>query len=629
MILCSGTVDERTLPLCRRTGTFSVLPVPVARPTTNVRSQLDFGYTGRLDSPARPVKQEGLLQMWPNTGALNCLKIAALLFLSACFCQAQGSCPAGLPVTGNHCYFISANGSDSNSGTDEAHAWLHAPHMPACSNNCLALQNAKVPAGTGLIFRGGDTWHFGDGAATPYTGGAWDWNVSPYPNGTSSSPIYIGVDKNWYSGSSWNRPVLTGDNPLTPHPGVPLDYVGSCQHQIAGGNLILGLANRQYYTIDNFEMKGICEQQLNNAAYDTYVFYAAGKGMTFSNLYIHGWTHLQFNCSGTTGLCFNIFAFQSDAQGGLPQDSWNNVVIDGSDSDPQGAGACFCSAWNVSNSVIRYAGQTVVRLPHVWHDVLVDHAYFPGDGQAHGNAWESVGDATGTNAFYNNVFSNIFPNGSSGNVVFWPAPDTSTTDYLFNNVFSLVHGGGNYMDIGQSGSPRGDFVYFNNTFENEDGLPIFWCNYLSGGTLTDINNHFITDASSPYSSPCNNKTSHNALLMTRSAAAGAGYTASETYAYSPNSATSATVNTGLNQQNACSALTTAAASDSSLSDAALACQSDTGYGCTYNTSSHSVSCPARNSLPRPTSTAWNIGAYQYNGQTAQPSSPTGLVATVQ
>src|ERR1035437_251590 len=132
------------------------------------------------------------------------LAIAALLAAST-LAWAQGACPSGLPsgLTGNHCYYVSAAGSDSAAGTTEGTAWLHAPGMPNCSGSCATVQSGFGSAGSiihvGIIFRGGDSWHFGNSSATPYTGGEWQW----FWQGTTASCVYevstsgcnyIGVD---------------------------------------------------------------------------------------------------------------------------------------------------------------------------------------------------------------------------------------------------------------------------------------------------------------------------------------------------------------------------------------------------------------------------------------------------
>ena len=121
------------------------------------------------------------------------------------------------------CYYISATTpsggvapSDSNTGTDELHPWLHAPGMANCSSNCAAVNFSQGTqlAGIGFIFHGGDTYHFGQNTGD-YTGGVWEWNPSSGgPYGTASHPIYLGVDPGWYSGGAWARPIFTADNSL-------------------------------------------------------------------------------------------------------------------------------------------------------------------------------------------------------------------------------------------------------------------------------------------------------------------------------------------------------------------------------------------------------------------------------
>jgi hypothetical protein len=171
-------------------------------------------------------------------------------------------------------------------------------------------------------------------------------------------------------------------------------------------------------------------------------------------------------------------------------------------------------------------------------------------------------------------------------------------------------GGIELVNIGNSGSTVGNYVIFNNTFQTTPNQVIFNCNYLSGGTLADVNNHFIDDGTQ-YSSPCNNKTSTTVLAMTNATATTDGYTSSQTYGYSPTAGGSPTVGTGTNKYSAyCGALGTAG-----LTAAQTACESDVDYACTYNSSSHTVSCPARTALARPTSSAWDIGAYQFSAAT--------------
>ena len=65
---------------------------------------------------------------------------------------------------------------------------------------------------------------------------------------------------------------------------------------------------------------------------------------------------------------------------------------------------------------------------------------------------------------------------------------------------------------------------------------------------------------------------------------------------------------GTNEQSFCAALI--ASSDPLIQAAGTSCQSDTTYACSYNSTSHTVICPARTIMARPSRTAWDAGAYQ-------------------
>ncbi|HKR30009.1 MAG TPA: hypothetical protein VJT08_06010, partial [Terriglobales bacterium] len=202
--------------------------------------------------------------------------------------------------------------------------------MPNCSGACAA---ATPSAGKGFIFRGGDTWHFGNSAASPYTGGAFDGFSNNGWKGTSGSPIYIGVDANWYTGTSWARPIFTGDNPISP--GIN-SYVASCPYQTAGdgGTMVDFSGGDGYIIFDNFELTGMCQTTTNDQAY-VGMNQPIG-GLQFLNLYMHGWSHLAFHDSsdpvscGSPGICFAMWGFRGSA-GGTPLPVFKNIVIDGSD----------------------------------------------------------------------------------------------------------------------------------------------------------------------------------------------------------------------------------------------------------------------------------------------------------
>lgn len=600
---------------------------------------------------------------------------SAFLFMAVALpaFAAGGSCPAGANYTNpatntlvtlsslgiTNCYYVAASGSDSNSGTSEASPWQHAPQMPNCSANCATAQNQSngIPPGTGLILRGGDTWHFGNSGASPYTGGTWDFNTSPYPMGTSANPIYVGADPTWYSGSSWVRPVLNGDNPLcglgnigsgcTSNPSgtcyggsgsgcTGLYYVASCAYQISGDNNennMFDISGLKYYIIDNLEMTGLCQAASTGQTQgdNTYVRYGSlGGPATFQNLYIHGWTHLQYvgpngGSACNSGFCFNIFTFQGSVISGSIGDTLAYDVVDGSDSDPIGAGVCYGGLWNVEYSAFRYTSQCIGST-HTFHDNLYEYFYENG----HSNMFEEVVGVSGTNAIYNNVFRHVESGCTSGcGIGLWFDPPAGTADYFFNNLY-YDEGNIELWIVGQNNQNAGTGVIFSNTVEfTNSGTQITGSATHNSVTVNSANNHFITDnPNGPFATGTfTSLTETTDLTMNHATAAADGYTSSESYAYSPTSANSPTVGAGTNE-NASNGAFCSALANAGLSAAATACQSDTTYACTYDTANNSMTCPARTVTARPPTGAWDIGAYEFNTQDPPPNPPTGLNAVV-
>ena len=199
------------------------------------------------------------------------------------------------------CYYVSAQAgaADTNSGTSESSPWLHAPGMPNCTSNCLSALGPPgntIAGGIGIIFRGGDTWHFGNSGLSPYTGGEWlmnNWwgtDANCKYQGTASGCIYFGVDKTWFTGASWARPIMNSDNPLS------TSRVASCAYQVGSVNNVIQAGVADW--IDNFEFTGFCSSR-NPASSgpftDIIVGYGgsgiSGSGMLIeTNLYIHGWS---------------------------------------------------------------------------------------------------------------------------------------------------------------------------------------------------------------------------------------------------------------------------------------------------------------------------------------------------
>jgi hypothetical protein len=595
--------------------------------------------------------------------------------------------PTGSPVTLSSlgitsCYYVSAAGSDSlYDGTSEkvtgSHGpFLHSPGMANCSGNCAA---AALSSGLGVIFRGGDTWHFGNSGATPYAGVVTTCadngnNAAGLclddVNATSSNPIYYGVDQAWSAGSTWARPILSADNPLcngnsvgtlsdgatcsswTDQYGQPGYYVSNCPYQIGNSNNLVDVGYSKYIYLDNFELTGLCMSHANQPSnFDDYVAYGSAQApLYFLNLYIHGASHLQFGaynsdprCHGVPLVCTNMSAFAGSVNNGSVGETVAFVVVDFSDSDPVGQWICYGGFYNAAYNVFNDSSNCLPNTLHLFHDNLYENFFENG----HSNMLEDIEETPGVNAIYNNIFIHVEHYVTSGGGVFlWPSPPSSgVSDYIFNNVGYDV-GALEYFNFGGTAGDNasGNYVLFNNTWQSNAQQPIVRCASYSNGSVLEANDHSIDDQNPVQGGCATYKGSTNLWQSNTSALSGTAtggfsnanssphfdqFTSSQVYAYSPAASTNSTVGTGTNEQSYCSALSTAANSDATLSNAASACQNPIPYVCGYVTSTHSVFChaPATASpvaVARPASAAWNIGAYQLPATT--PGSPKSAAA---
>jgi len=554
--------------------------------------------------------------------------------------------------------YIAVNGSDTNNGTSKSTPWLHAPGMPNCKGACASYTPAP---GDQVIFRGGDIWHFGNSSATPYTGGTWNWggaawsgsstscDTSDNPNAIRTSCIYIGVDKSWYSGGSWTRPIMTGDNPTSN------SAVASCTYGNVGSrNQFLSVHDNAFAWFDNFEWTGMCQSTASSASnnylfqWNAYIVDVGGSNVIvqniYSNMYAHGWTHLAYSCSDVGGEPAGQCESNTFITGGLMSTVGPGNVCDGWDSDPTGV---VCIAYGpgylVYDNVFANMSQIVVNGYHSWHDNQWFGYTFSGDGVAHGNSFESnidapTKDSNGNmqpnvpfNVFYNNILGHN-STGTSGNVKLWFCPSSTTAEYEFNNIV-YDQGQGNNWDFAQSGfnctGASAGVYMFNNTVDLPGGTAI---SCPGNGTMT--NNHIITEGGAGFDS--GSCTISGNTVMNHATAVSQGYMspnsgtsannsnttcANDTTPCAPTSASGATVGAGANEQSYCNALL--ASSDGITERAGAACQSGASASCTYNQSTRSVSCPRQTPVVRPTSAAWDTGAYQYNGQSiTKPSNCT-------
>ena len=502
----------------------------------------------------------------------------------------QGGSPGTLASAGiTSCYYVSKSlGSDANAGTSEASPWAHVPGMPSCTNTC---SSASIPAGTGVILRGGDTWTNSD------LGVLWEHA------GTSSAPIYIGVDPSWPS-SGWTRPIFT-----------------------CGGSVCSGGFSGNYFadngyayvTLDNIEMTGL---DWTGGQKSNDFVYALTSNFEAENMYMHGWItgSPSYDASG-------LFMDSSNGNSSIAGCKFHNNIVDGSDTSNNGfTGVSNCE--QVYNNYVSHVHVCYFIDMNIVHDNVCEDIATSITGD-HANGFALFGPLSGTDVlFYNNIVRHT--TGCSGCVNTYLFQLTGANSayqlFYFNNVFYDLNAS-NVIDLGGSGASGnyGTWYLFNNTGECGNDSSTTQCyngNSNVSLTLFDTNNHWISGSSAGCSGKGvgGNCTTTSQLVENVSQASGAGYSSSQSYAFFPTSASSPTVGKGTSEISGyCSTLSAI------NSDAATACQNATGYSCTYNTTNHTISCP---NLPLSARSNWDIGAYQFGSGDAAPNPPTGLSAVV-
>lgn len=489
-------------------------------------------------------------------------------------------------------YYVDySSGNDSNNGMSKSSPWQNAPGMRGCTAVCNSV---KINPGDSVILKGGVTW--------PASTMEWDWGFS----GSSGNNIYVGVDQTWFAGGSWSRPILNGGGALIPY---------------GGRNLFLWIyAN--YVTFDNFEFTGLAGMSNQPYGGNAYINPAVSTYIDIKNNYFHGWSSLDGSDS--------TWCILSNTQ--LPGLNVGTVieynVIDGSDTapvqaDPNCTGACQAvggALWYgpiISHNIIRYVSNGYVGDAQQFNDNLIEYERWSIQPSMHENGFENNSDPCSGLLFYNNVIRH-----TKAGVNIWMAPQNGCAPtYAWDNVVYDTMAGNVWDNAAALTNPNGTLIMFNNTIEcGLDGNANQNCVGCSSAyqSCTIQNNFFIT--SSQAIAMCgNNCTASNNLIETQAAANSQGYSASETYGFSPSATSSPTVGKGLSL----SSLTL-----SNLMNSILAVPSiDTTFACSYSASSHTAVCPGRTAGSR--GGTWDIGAYQYASNTAgQPLPPTGLAATV-
>jgi hypothetical protein len=532
----------------------------------------------------------------------------------------------GAKSTSATTYYVAANGSDSNDGTSKTTPWQHAPGMSTATG---VASSATINPGDSLIFRGGDTWHFGNSALAPFAGyknGAWSFtssgtfadcnlNASAGPIATTSC-IYIGVDQTWFSGSSWARPQFNMDNPITNTSPT------SCLFE--DSNFTLLNFSGQYLIIDNFEILGYCWNKTN--LFDSVV--SIGTNDEIKNSYWHGWS-----MGATATGCGSCDSDEYWAIGGNAIGSWPNYVridhniFDGSDSTygnlpvaPGNAtGGIFLTGGEIDHNVLNHCSNGMKYYATILiHDNFFENMSEPIAGGTHGNVMEwSPTNYTVSTYYYNNV---VRETNEGETIDMYPgAASSSKYGYIFNNVMTGPNANPTncYMVEGDAAGGAGLTQVFNNTNDS----PCIIRSLRGSSTGVYQNNHLIGflgfSGEGGFAGMTTNTNNGNEILQSESAANAQGYVRGNDYA--PTLGNNATVGKGANLTSLCNGM------DNNV--AMSACKLGIA-GVTYITLNHTAVDIAPSA--RPANGPWDVGAYQYSGNSAsKPVPPTGLQVIVQ
>ena len=527
--------------------------------------------------------------------------IAFIFSITVCFL-------ISLPLSASTYYVSKSLGSDSNTPTQaqsQSTPWAHLPN--SCNQTCGPTYTPV--AGDVFILRGGDTWVASDlqigwfyngSSSNCNTGGE---STSP----TSTSCTYIGVNSSFYNsevcGSSWCRPIFNGGGTLG---GTEFIYMGC-----------------KYCVIDNVEMTGLFDNAGDGGEY----VYTDQEDVEVKNGYFHGWSH----GSSTTSIPATVFSCNPSADNCVGVTFHNNVV-DGSDTSEDMMRVMLGGAvYRFNDNYIQYveSGLDTVNAFAVYENTLQIPVY-NADG-SHCNGFSTNHWSTNSTLMFNNVLANTTSK-ATGCVKFWFGQTdgaASYADYYFNNVTYILDAG-NVIDVTPSagtGSSWGTETWFNNSLEcGSTSAGFVDCTYgATGGhpyTGDFYSNFSITSSTSTICGPatCPNETNERLYTSVSGATNYNGEGAS--YPFSPANSSAAGIGQGTNHTPIC---TTISGIDSI---AGTACQSDTTFGVSYDTSNHTVSV-GRTANLRPSTGNWDVGAYQYNAGDPAPNPPSGLSAAVQ
>jgi len=463
----------------------------------------------------------------------------------SCGVFGNGSCQTGQTCVWGSCvsntsvlcgpsrtYYIDyANGNDNNNGTCSNSAWKRQPYMSGFSGSYTHY------AGDRFIFKGGIIW---PSNALPL--------LIAGIRGNSSNYDYYGVDKRWYSGSSWSRPVFDGERK---------------------SNGIISLTRPDmivpaFMIFDNLELRGLLVN--SSSPYMITSIGGLGKNITINNSYIHGWYIGELTTTDNSfgGVNFGGWDANSNPTGNILA----NSEVSGADCNKNGGELAY-RVETILNSTLHDTPNAILGCCNVIGSRIynVNLGY---DTTSHPNAiyiW-----ASGNCTLRDNLLYNI---GSAMTMYLYPS--NGSTIYAYNNIiYNVSRGIGIEVDPDFSG-PGSDvgnttarvFLYSNTI---DAGLCVRMVPEPSTiNTLAVMDNHCIGGQLISWGVIPPNINVSNNLLESKANATKEGYTVSNLFA--PINATAPTVNAGISLSN--------------------------------------LFTTDINGVTRPQGSAWDIGAYEY------------------
>ena len=504
------------------------------------------------------------------------------------------------PAFAQSTYYVSfSTGSDSNTSTQaksKTTPWKNLKWMKSATSNAASY---TVVAGDTFVLMGCDDW---PNASFPITGPI---------TGTSGAHITVTVDQTWYNTtscpSSWNRPIFDAGSAVINTP------------ECSNPNMYMNLGASAYVDFYWIELKNFfwTSANVDGSCFGTEVWIKVSNSashVTINDFYIHSWTVTGCgvgSCGSTTAGDISAGIF-----GSCGTCLVDHMVADNSDGTwHTGLG----DQWPTTHSILTYLSNAIKPSTaggeYGYNDI--NHIGASPASGVHPNCIETIGGSP-VQPYY--IHDNrIHDNGMCEGL---QVGNANESDYVWNNLwYNNTTTGANGPDIPQNCSTNVTGLwYVNNT--NVDQRSV--CASFSGCSTSSWtsffvmeNNHCITNGTPSGTAQSQGMLSGgtvtgattitfgNNIVESLTTANGQGYNNSQTYVYSPTSGGSPTVGAGTN-------LTGSFPGSFSTLDTTYACTESTVAGVVQSV------CPARTANSRPTSGAWDSGAYEYQ---SAPSSP--------